>query len=340
VQQRLSRALPYVRWRVRTAVDPAVTPPAELTELVDAARANLLGSNCQLLVLLTDLPIKVGRKPVLSHASRTHGIAVVSLPALGAVAVRSKASQAVLATVQALVGVAEGAAAPLDQRRGRGKVGRRLDRRLRQLGHHLDDEDGVLFVARVATGNLHLLAGMVRANQPWRLALRLSRALVAALAAAVAALVTTDIWRLADALGGLRLLLVAVGSIVAIVATLIAGADLWERTPNPSARQQVVLFNVATTATVVLGVTALYAVLFVLLAIATLVIIPPALFSIVVGHAVTFGDRMTLAWLATSVATAGGALGAGLETDQAVRQAAYANRRRSAAARAGTDDAP
>ncbi len=40
------------------------------------------------------------------------------------------------------------------------------------------------------------------------------------------------------------------------------------------------------------------------------------------GHAVGIGDYTELAWLASSLATLGGALGAGLETDEAVRQAA------------------
>ncbi len=70
---------------------------------------------------------------------------------------------------------------------------------------------------------------MLRANRPWRLAIRLSRALVAALAAGVFALVTSDIWRLADGLGPLRLTLLTASSIVAMGATIVIGAGLWER---------------------------------------------------------------------------------------------------------------
>ena len=89
----------------------------------------------------------------------------------------------------------------------------------------------VVFLARVILGNLHLLAGMLRANQPWRLTLHLTRSLTAAAATVAAALVTTDIWRIADQMGTARLVLATVGSIVAIAATLIIGAGLWERSP-------------------------------------------------------------------------------------------------------------
>ena len=116
---------------------------------------------------------------------------------------------------------------------------------------------------------------MVRADRPWQLAARLSRALIAAGAAGIFALVTSDVWRLAGAFGWQRLTGVTAGSVAAIGATLIVGARLWERVDRPAVRQQVVLFNVATTATIVIGVVALYAVLFVLALLAGLLLIVP-----------------------------------------------------------------
>jgi len=196
---------------------------------------------------------------------------------------------------------------------------------MRQLGRRVaHDQGAVAFVTRVISGNFLLLAGMIRANQPWRLTLHLSKALTAALTAGVFALVTTDIWRLADVLGTARLVVISVGSVIAIGATLIIGADLWERARRPEARQQVLLFNLATTATVVLGVTAFYAMLIFLTAIGALIFVPTGLLSNILGHSVHWGDRAELAWLTGSLATLGGALGAGLESDDAVREAAYA----------------
>jgi cell division protein FtsX len=89
----------------------------------------------------------------------------------------------------------------------------------------------------------------------------------------------------------------------------------------------VLLFNAATTATVLLGVVSLYVALLVLaLAGAGLVVTPDAL-SRALGRTVGLSDYLELAWFVSSLATVGGALGAGLESDEAVREAAYAYRR-------------
>jgi thiamine transporter ThiT len=200
-----------------------------------------------------------------------------------------------------------------------------IGRRLRELVDR-EDEDGQGFglVAGVVTGNLRLLLGMLRANRPWQLALRLSRALVAAVAAGVFALVTSDIWRLGDHLGAVRLTLIAIGSVVAVVATIVIGAGLWERAPpERSAREQVALFNIVTLTTVVIGVLALYLALLILTVIGALLLVPRGLLADAVGHGVGVAGVLELAWLATSVATIGGALGAGLESDEAVQEAAY-----------------
>lgn len=325
----VSRAFHAIDWQVMTLLDTDVSPPVEISDLLSRAREHLLERQCHLVVLITDLPLKVGRQPVLSHASRAHGVAVISLPAHGAVSLKSKTRRSMANAVSTLMGVSV-LPNPTETSSARrpGKL-RRADVRIRELGTPVSPhQSSVVFLARVILGNLHLLAGMLRANQPWRLTLHLTRSLTAAAATVAAALVTTDIWRIADQMGTARLVLATVGSIVAIAATLIIGAGLWERSPYPRARQQVMLFNTATTATILLGVFALYMMLFLLSAVGVLVLVPGGLLSNVLQHHASYVDKAQVAWLGCSLATVAGALGAGLETDEAVRRAAYANRGR------------
>ena len=304
-----------VSWSVPVVVDGLVQPPADDAEIVAAARDRLLAEDWDLTLCLTDLPLSLDRRPVVAHASTLHGVGVLSLPALGPVGQRRRALESALGLVRSLLGDEDG-----DDAAGMG-------RRLRQLATDPDDDDeGVRFTARVLTGNVRLLLGMVRANRPWRLAVGLSRALTAAIAAGVFALVTADIWRLADTFGWVRLTAVAVLSVVAIAVTLIIGAELWEHAPHRRVRKQVTLFNLATTATVVIGVLSLYAALFVLALAGSLLLVVRPLFAQGLGHGVHLTDYLELAWLTSSLATVGGALGAGLESDEAVREAAYTYR--------------
>jgi hypothetical protein len=314
--------LPTVQWRVPTVVDALVHPPVDDAALVAAARDRLLKEDWDLVVCLTDLPLKAHRRPVVAHASPLHGVAVVCLPALGAIALRRRTRDTVFGLVRTLLGDTENALSG-------SVVG--LGRRARELGRSQQKggDGSVMFTARVLSGNLRLLIGMIRANQPWKLAIGLSRALTAALATGVFALVTPDIWELGDALGWIRLFAMGVGSVAAITVALIVGAGLWEHSSHPVGRKQVALFNLATTATVVLGVLSLYAALLLLALLTTPVLVPSQLFEEGLGHAVGVGDYMKLVWLTSSLATLGGALGAGLESDESVRAAAYTYRQDS-----------
>jgi hypothetical protein len=319
----LSLHLPTVQWRVSSVVDALVSPPSDDATLVTAARDRLLQEGWDLVVCLTDLPLKVRRRPVVAHASPLHGVAVLCLPALGAIGLRRRTRDTVLGLVRTLLG--DTAAHALSG----GAAG--LGRRASQLGRSQqpDGDGSVMFTARVLSGNLRLLIGMIRANQPWRLAIGLSRALTAALAAGVFALVTPDIWQLSAALDWIRLLAIAIGSVAGITIALIAGAGLWEHTSHPVGRKQVTLFNLATAATVVLGVLFLYAALLLLALVTSPVLVPAQLLEEGIGHAARVGDYLKLAWLTSSLATLGGALGAGLENDDVVRAAAYTYRQES-----------
>jgi hypothetical protein len=254
-------------------------------------------------------------------------VGLVSLPALGAVGRQRRLRTAVIHLIEGLLGETvhrSGTAASASRSR---RMAGRLHELRSPLGHARIHEDGsVRFVAAVLRGNLRLLVGMVLANDPSTVILRLSGALVAALGAAVLSIILSDVWLLADAQGWVRLLLLSVFSTVATCVTLIAAHHLWERARTPRARERVILFNLATTATIALGVLTLYVALFGIMAICAAALIPVHVLEEKVGHSVGAGDYLNLAWFVASLATIGGALGSVTESDLAVRHATYRHR--------------
>jgi len=280
----------------------------------------LVDRGWHLAVCVTDLPLQTARRPVIAHVSTTHGVAVLSMPALGPVSVRKRTVD----TIVRLIGHILGDIALAADAGKRRPLADAVTRRMRELGTQVEHgEQGVGFAARVLSGNIWLLLGMLRANRPWRLALRLMRVLAAAFAAGVFALVTSDIWRLAYYLGPTRLAVIAVGSVAAIIVTIMVTTGLWERSPHPAAREQVILFNIVTAATVTIGVAVLYLALFIAMLAAALLLVPGDLLGVQLGHPAGATDQISLAWLATSIATLGGALGGALESHESVREAAY-----------------
>jgi hypothetical protein len=308
----LARRHPSVDWRTEFVVDRLVEPPARVTDIFEDARRHLLGSRWHLAVVVTDLPLRDDGRLVSRRASPTHGVAVVSLPALGPLHVRPRLRRALAELVDELLG----------------RVDRQADDVLRELTAKNRERVVILrplFVTAVLFSHLRLLLGMVRANRPWRLVGRLYAALVAALAVGAYGVVTSDIWRLSVALQWWRLTVTSAVSIAITIATVIVVPGLWERTSDPRVRGQVVLFNLATATTVTLGIVSLYAVLFLLILAGAGLVTAPETFAHAVGRDVGFADYATLAWFVASLATIGGALGSALESEDAVRAAAYAS---------------
>jgi hypothetical protein len=319
IDGRLPQRLPGVRWRVEFVSDRLVQPPTGLSELISAGRLMLLDRGWHLAVCVTDLPLQTARRPVIAHVSATHGIAVLSMPALGPLSVRKRAAAAVVRLIGSMLG--DVTLADTGQRPA---LAGAVTRRMRELGTRVEHKDhGAGFAALVISGNIWLLLGMLRANRPWRLVLRLMRVLVAAFAAGVFALVTSDIWRLAEYLGPVRLTVIAFGSVAGIIVTIVVTTGLWERSPHPAAREQVILFNIVTAATVGIGVAVLYLALFTAMLAAALLLVPQGLIASQLGYPAGVADQIRLAWLATSIATLGGALGAATESHETVREAAY-----------------
>jgi fumarate reductase subunit D len=273
-------------------------------------------------VVLTNLPLRSGRHPVTAHASAQDRVGLVSVPALGAVNLDERVEDAVLNLVDGILGERVGRWGARTGRRGR------MNGRLRELASPLGaarirDEGTIRFTTAVVRGNLRLLAGMVRANNPSLVVMRLSRALAAAGGTAAYALSSASIWILADGASWSRLAAISLATLTATIVTLIVSHHLWETAHRSDDREQVTLFNLATVATVLIGVVTLYLALVIIALACSYVLIAPGPFAQQLGHAARLSDHLQLAFMTSAIATLAGALGSLTENDFAVREAMY-----------------
>jgi hypothetical protein len=104
VIDRLAGQLPGVRWRVKFVSDRLVEPPTDLSALIAAGRRMLLERGWHLAVCVTDLPLQTARRPVIAHVSATHGVAVLSMPALGPVSVRKRTADTIVRLIGHMLG--------------------------------------------------------------------------------------------------------------------------------------------------------------------------------------------------------------------------------------------
>src|SRR6186997_1768858 len=135
-----------VGWRTEFVVDRLAVPPAETTQLVEGARRALLERGWDVAVAVTDLPLRHGSRPVSRHVSRTHRIALVSLPALGPLHLKRRLRRVLRELAGELVGAGSS---------------------LREIAADAEDVSRFAYVPTVIFGHLRLLAGMVRANRRW-----------------------------------------------------------------------------------------------------------------------------------------------------------------------------
>jgi hypothetical protein len=324
--EELSKHFPEIDWRVEVSDAGRAEPSADSRQLIDTVRRHLLDQGWDLAIGLTDLPLRSGRRPITAQASATHGVGLVSVPAIGAVRLEQRLTTTAAHLIEGLLGES----GPRGGARERGRRSRMLDR-LRELatplGHaHVREDGTVRFVSATAFANLRLLLGMVRANQPTRVILRLSRAVVGALGTGAFGITSVNVWMVADGSSSARLAGLAVFSTVVTSAALVVTHGLWERAVDPGARERVVLFNLATCLTLALGVLTLYLLLFTISALVAGAWIPPGVLEKNLEHAVGVGDYLSIAALVATMATIGGALGSMIESDAAVRDAAYRNR--------------
>ncbi|SFO57627.1 hypothetical protein SAMN05216207_10947 [Pseudonocardia ammonioxydans] len=287
-----------VSWSVVTTQDPFESLGSSDYGLYDKARERVRDTDWDIAIGITDVPIRRGRRTVLTEHGNA-AVAVVSLPALGALNVRRRARSVI---TDLLTTMAE-----------------------RLLTG--DDRDPPAPQLRPA-GLARLVAGMVRANRPWAFTTGLARSLAGGLAGSAFGVLYPSIWTLADSMPPWRIAVTVVGATAVHAGWLVAAHRLWERRGDPQRRDRpsTGLRNASTLITVGVGVLAYTAVLFVLSLVSLVVIVTPEYLGSQLGHPVGLPDYLGCALMATVIGTVAGAIGSGLENGAAVRHAAYGHR--------------
>lgn len=294
-----------LRWDVRVACRRL---PADDLEQIRVPGDVRVGRR-QVAVLVTDHARRDGLRPVAAEVDPDTRTGMVSLPALGVVHPERRAVRAVERVVGELGGEGGDDAS---------------------LGPFVrEDGPPVRYVTAGRHGRLRMLAGVVRANRPWRLVPHLSKAFASALAILAYAILNPTIWQLAGSLGVWRLALTTVLSIGIMAAWLIVDHGMWERHRDEDDQDLAVLFNVATVVTVLIGVVLLYPGLLAIGFLADRVVVDSDVMSSATGSPATLGQHLRVVWLVASFATVAGAVGTGFESDEAVRLAAYGQRQRA-----------
>lgn len=177
-------------------------------------------------------------------------------------------------------------------------------------------------------GRWRLLSGMVLANRPWLLVPGLKSGLVAALATGAIATINSTVWLLAGSLSTWRLVVAMIASVALVVTWLVIDGELWDHPDDSStkARERSRLYNISTLVTLTAGVLVCYLALYVVNLVWALFVLDPSVMGGYLHTTLGFGDLFVLAWFVASAATVGGGLGSGLESDEAIRAAAYSKR--------------
>ncbi|MCX2524066.1 hypothetical protein [Larsenimonas rhizosphaerae] len=329
-------------WCIEIITNPMVGTDEDANDIMDEAERFKRDHGWTYVVCITDLPLFQDGKPLAASASHSRGIGILSQPALGASPMEKRVEEAITQLVSELHfgSTRKGREAFCDyhgkKRRGQRQEARRLVRRRlsewfapfvrRDLSENDTDLD-VRFVARFrTTGYIKLIGGMVRANRPWTIFPAFRRVGAAAFATGAYGMIFPSMWRLADSYEPWRFLTLMLLSMIAMVLWIIVDHGLWEPVRHRDAFSNARLYNIATFSTLGIGVLFYYLFLMLLFFITAYLFVPSAVMGKTLGHEIGLLEFGALGWLATSLATVGGALGSGLESDETVRSATYGYR--------------
>ena len=305
-----------VRWVVRVVPDPITGSNVETPDLLEE-----LGNLAHLdawdyTIALTDLPVRRNGKIVLADASTDQRAGWISVPAMGVLGLRRKVRRIIVHLVEDLYAESN-------------EDTNQADNHLRSDGVGRGDTSGAAemidtrYISRSIFATARLLTGMVYANEPWTIFPSFKTTAVTAVATGSYGLIFSSMWELGEHASTLRLIVLSIVAMSLLGAWIIVSHDLWQPHRGANSQFLTTVYNATTVLTIGTGVLFAYAMIYLVLLFESVIFMPPSLLTSRLEMPVDALNYVTATWVTTSVATLAGALGAGLEDTERVRQATF-----------------
>lgn len=335
IQRHLQEIGEGVSWKMEFTVDPLTGAAETAGEILEKAIEIKKNKDWDYAVCLTDLPLFHNKNIVGADISLKHAVAQLSIPVFGWLPRKKRIENSIVQIIREIF-----------YYKGNPEKVEELEKsnpefllqkqfpvsRVKRLSSN-DDHVGkearyIVFPKKL--GILRLLMGMTQANRPMSIMPSFKRIIAIAFSTGIFGLIFTTIWELSYLLSTYRLLALNAAAIGLMVFWIVAAHNLWEgksvRTDSKLRR----LYNQTTVLTLLISVLIYYAVLFTLFLVTIVIVIPPDVydFSVDLKGEFTFLHFLRLAWIATSISTIVGAIGASLENDELVRDITYGYRQK------------
>jgi len=332
-----------IDWKIEVVVDPLTGAAEHVSEILEEAKRLKERHQWTYAICLTDLPIYSDKDLVLADANAIAGVAQISLPAFGAMPMKKRVKRTIIQMVSELYygGLEEN---PMKMaQRGIGPLAEQKKRGLFQvlmgifyfsaIKRVAPPEElinvGVRFIIiPKLNGKLRVLMGMTYANRPWKIMPSFKSVVAIAFATGAYGLIFPTLWKLSVSYSLGRFIGLNAAAVLSMIIWIIFSHNLWEPVKDKSRKRLYWLYNTVTIATLGIAVLLYYAMLFCLFLVAVSLYVPPSLYGSEtgIGDNIDIWNYLKLAWLVTSVATIAGAIGAGLENGELVRNVTYGYR--------------
>lgn len=275
-------------------------------------------------ICITDLPNLSNNKTVVCDIDIANQIALISLPALGAINLKQKLRHFISSVIQYMN--SNGSDTTLFNRRHF-----KLTKFKTVIPNEEDKNKNHIRIISTSPllGWLHLISGMTFANEPWSTIFDFKKIISVSFATGTYISIFSTPWDISLDYDYWRFVLLMLMSIFGMVGWLIYSYHLWE-VKNPKTQKLYrYIYNFTTLTTLTMITLFNFITLFILLTISTLLFVPPDLFSnwtSLGSKQPTVVNYINLIWFITSLGILAGAMGSTVENADKIKRATYSFR--------------